>query len=94
MAGEPMLDAFGNPICIGGTVSDGGGPVGDHGKVADCCTLGCSGFSQALPDADRAVRFVVAPRLSDTFAPVGRPAIRVPAFAHDPGSPRAPPLHV
>ena len=90
--GQPMVDAFGNPLCV--TDADGNpvSPSKDHGKLPACCAIGCSVFSASLlatpvepapaspvPSAEPAF---VLPRAVDPLA----------RLDHDPGSPRAPPV--
>ena len=91
MAGTPMLDAFGNPLCITST-DQGGAPAGDHSKLPNCCTFGCSTVSPVLaaPDFDSTslVRRLV---ISSVLFAIGQDLV-IPSPDHDSGSPRAPPL--
>lgn len=86
---QPLLDSFGNPLCITGT--DHGGTPSDHSKLPNCCTLGCGSVSPALhvPDLDGAA--IARPLVvSHVLHAIGEDIIaRSPE--HDPGSPRAPP---
>ena len=90
---QPMLDAFGNPLCITGTDSQSPGPS-DHSKVPNCCALGCMGVSHALPVAGDAGVELVHPFDESRAVYWGQRQISVAPADHNPGSPRAPPLTV
>lgn len=94
MAAQPMFDAFGNPLCISDTVRDSGAPGDDHGKLPSCCTLGCSAVSPLLAPPGDVVAAGLALSVSIARAPAARTVPIVAGLDHDPGSPRAPPLHV
>lgn len=90
--GQPMVDAFGNPLCV--TDADGNpvGPSKDHGKLPACCAIGCTAFSASLPAS------LVDPT-PDSPVPSAEPAFGLPRAVgalvrldHDPGNPRAPPV--
>jgi len=89
---HPVLDAFGNPLCIART--DHKAPQSDHGKVPGCCILNCGTLASAIaPPPDKAwldLGFDTAPI---RFAPV-LAEIDIASNDHDPGSPRAPPAVV
>jgi hypothetical protein len=89
---QPMLDIFGNPLCITSLDKGNKGPVGDHSKLPDCCTFGCTMGSSVLAVAPTEHAEPLRPLLrSRVVAPLYRTdAIQIPD--HDPGSPRAPPL--
>lgn len=90
----PMLDGFGNPLCVTGVVHDDGAPAGDHSKVPNCCTLGCGIAAPIVPAASDAA--AVWPRMPIGGKAAGWPAVSAPILDqpdHDPGSPRAPPLN-
>lgn len=91
MAATPMLDAFGNPLCITST-DPTGGSTSDHSKMPNCCTFGCSTVSPllAIPDSDGTglARPLI---VSDVLFSIGKGVV-LPSPDHDPGSPRAPPL--
>lgn len=91
MAGAPMLDIFGNPICLTDSV-DTSAPGDDHAKVPNCCALGCPMAASALA-APPAHFHVATPTIrSHASKRFGlRPVILAPPD-HDPASPRAPPL--
>lgn len=90
-AASPALDAFGNPLCVGGTAvqqaPDGVAP----GLLPDCCTAACALFAPGTAGA--------APHsLANPLAPVSVVAFPAPSgvgpaasHAHGPGNPRAPP---
>lgn len=89
---EPMLDSWGNVLCITGMDQEDGNPANDHSGMLDCCTLGCGVSSAALAAPSDAS--IVLLRL-----PLGSNAPRAVSVApidllpdHDAGSPRAPPL--
>jgi hypothetical protein len=95
MPSGPMLDAFGNPLCITSTdqqTADHDGPAGDHSKMPNCCTMGCSNASALLatPADDSGAWLPV--RLDAAEADFRTSNAVFVAFPdHDPGSPRAPP---
>lgn len=95
MAAVPMVDQFGNPICLtsGDYRSHGGGPAGDQTKLPNCCTLGCSMVYPLLaaPSADASAWLIERRDLADATT-LSFATIFVPFPDHDPGSPRAPPL--
>lgn len=89
---SPTLDVFGNPLCI--TSHDASGSTdGDHGKVPSCCTLGCTAVAPLLAEPEGIVLAVATP--VDASAPLAPEGIApgLISLDHDPGSPRAPPLH-
>lgn len=93
-ASSPMLDAFGNPLCI--TSSEAAEDNSDrsgHGTMPDCCTVSCSMFSSAIANAREA---------HSLHNPLEYAFVQT-AFAFDsiassftlergPGSPRSPPI--
>jgi hypothetical protein len=85
----PMLDAFGNPLCI--TSTDRSPPSENHSSLPDCCTMGCASASPlvALPASDGhgAIPFFVT-----VFEPGVSEGPAVSGLAHHQGQPRAPPL--
>jgi len=90
-SGIMPADAWGNPICV--TSPDGSPSPADGGvNIPNCCVLGCTMSSMAIPQpplADQAVRVDLTGtevRFFATNPPVGT------SRDHDPGSPRAPPL--
>ena len=87
-AAPAQVDAFGNPLCIGGSVH--GQPAGSTGGILpDCCLLGCN--VSAAPAALPPQAVAAAPSVViDAEAQPGRDFVR-PPDAHDPKSPRAPP---
>lgn len=89
-ATQPMLDAFGNPLCI--TSADGHSPgPSDHSKLPNCCALGCMGVSHALPVSGDADVVLVHPIDGSRTVYSGQRQIFVAPADHNPGSPRAPP---
>lgn len=97
MAASPHLDAFGNPLCITsvdgpGFGLDGGLPGGgDHSKLPDCCTFGCSMVSAPLLARDTQ-GIVLSPPTAAIR--IGRQSLEISLARHAgyvPGNPRAPP---
>lgn len=93
-AGQPMLDAYGNPLCItSGHASDDGDGM-PHSALPDCCTPGCSMFAPAT-HSDR--EFVALANPLSASCEAGAAVVftnEITSTDHDPGNPRAPPLHV
>ncbi|MER2537462.1 MAG: hypothetical protein ABTQ31_20115 [Rhizobiaceae bacterium] len=88
----PQLDVFGNPLCINGAHQDGGGPATDHPGLPDCCAFGCGMVSPLLPvPAGESAGVVHSPASSGVHFPWATGFPPSPP-AHDPGSPRAPPV--
>lgn len=86
------LDAFGNPICLTGSIQpDDTTGHGDHHQLPDCCTMGCSMVSAvAVPPSQGPV--LVIPQAVSAGRPTWfRQILLPPAPDHDPSSPRAPP---
>lgn len=93
-AASPMLDAFGNPLCITSTDStDTGSDRTSHSAMPDCCTIACNMFAPVTTD-ERAPSSVANPlplaveKLTPDFITVGR----ILSPEESPGSPRSPPL--
>lgn len=86
---RPMLDIFGNPLCITSVEHDG--EPQDHSKLPNCCTSGCGLASW----------FLAAPELQSTQVEWTGPALfQAPRFSRSvvsslpperPGRPRGPP---
>jgi len=91
----PMLDAFGNPLCITST-DPAGTPADDHtahAALPDCCTGPCNMFAPILSDGDRSTHSLSNPLPSSAAAKpaASDSAPRVFAIERRPGSPRSPP---
>lgn len=97
MAASPDLDAFGNPLCItsvdgpgfGGDAGLPGG--GDHSKLPNCCTFGCSMVSPLLVAQDTQSILLSPPTAAIRN---GRQSLEISLARHAgyvPGNPRAPP---
>ena len=86
----PMLDTWGNPLCVN-SVEESGAGHGEHANLSTCCAMGCvSGFSAlAGPDADHFVAVLRVAALSLSTMREGLPRFAAPA--PHPGNPRAPP---
>lgn len=86
-----QLDAFGNPLCITSVDHTDPAKGGDHGKLPNCCTLGCPMVGQAL-GAPPQPAWLAAELVLDLGTTM--PVPHCPAIAkgsHQPGNPRAPP---
>lgn len=90
-AATPMLDAFGNPLCITSMDGDGAAPAGGHGAPTNCCTLGCSTAGLALAEPDLEAVPAFEPEVSPVEPRVAFLPSTVRSLDHDPASPRAPP---
>lgn len=91
-AAAPMLDVFGNPLCVTGDSLPG---ERDHTALPDCCVTACGMFAPATPD-DSSARSLANP-LAQAATTLPRPepdACRAFALERGPGNPRAPPLTV
>lgn len=88
----PMLDAFGNPLCLSDSVQSRDDAGGDHAKLPSCCTLGCVGNAQLLSPPDHFTTAERIPLHVLDLRPRPDRALVIGAPEHDPGNPRAPPL--
>jgi hypothetical protein len=90
---SPLLDAFGNPLCITGTLHQQDGADGaGHPSMPDCCTTACSMFAP-VTSGDPVGNALANPLVSRDAAikvPLETADLRVSSI-HGPGSPRAPP---
>lgn len=88
---HPILDAFGNPICITGT-TDADSSSGDgHSGAPGCCTMGCAmSAAGPLPPVATAGEAMRPPLQAPISRDVSETALR-DHNDHDPGNPRAPP---
>lgn len=91
----PMVDAFGNPLCITSEATDGNPDDGRrYAGLPDCCSTLCGMAAPATPD-DRTPRFLANPLTSVSVDHVGEDDhLGIVAPDHDPGSPRAPPASI
>lgn len=89
----PMLDAFGNPLCI--TSSESSPESKPHTGLPDCCTVSCSMFAVAGA-SDRATNSLFNPLPEATAALFTLVAVHIAplVLARGPGNPRAPPYHL
>lgn len=93
-AGSPMLDAFGNPLCITSSDVPDAGDQNSHTGLPDCCTPGCSMFAPAA-GPDRAPLSLANPLRTvakQAFVPHAEPPLGL--ADHELGHPRAPPMPV
>lgn len=95
-AASPMVDVFGNPLCVtSGETGEIDGVPGDHSALPDCCGVACGMFAAATA-ADRQLHSLENPL---AFSVVDRvrgfdDARRDFALQRGPGSPRGPPRTV
>lgn len=91
----PMVDAFGNPLCITSETTDSGSDDSDrHAGLPDCCTTLCGMVAPATQD-DRTPRFLANPLTSVSVEHIGEDDhFGVATPDHDPGNPRAPPASI
>lgn len=94
MPASPLLDAFGNPLCITSTDSGDAHPAGDHPKLPDCCTFGCSMASALIAPSPSDAVGVRLPYILPDVPTEPETIVLVRSQAHAPGSPRAPPRTV
>lgn len=92
-ANPPMLDIFGNPLCINDHVSvESGADRNTHTALPDCCTTACSLFAPITTE-DRAAHSLANPLAAGRAQPQP-PVVAVARDGmpdHPPGRPRAPP---
>lgn len=93
-AATPMLDAFGNPLCITSADHDGTTPANDHSKMPACCTFGCNMASPLLAASPDDRIGLLRPLSSDDIRFDLFEAFLIQGPDYDPGSPRAPPLTI
>ena len=93
-AATPMVDAFGNMLCINSAEGDdsGSAPNKDRPLLPECCTLAC-GLVHAFIPADTSAAVLFNPLAE----PLQQPVIRFAepfrtALDSLPGNPRAPPF--
>lgn len=89
---EPMLDSWGNVLCITGMDQDDGNPANNHSGMLDCCTFGCGASSATLAVPSGASIALPPPPIRSDALWTACNAATVQTPDHDPGSPRAPPV--
>ena len=92
-ASAPLLDAFGNPLCVTGSGKAGiDNHRGEHTPLPDCCTAACNMSVADVADGrsrhSLANPLPVSPAQSRASFEV---VADVPALERAPGSPRPPP---
>lgn len=95
-AAAPMLDAFGNPLCMPGMETSGGDTDRSGQKsLPDCCTVSCSMFLSALAD-DRSLHSLSNPLSASVARAFSALDANAPTFALErrSGRPRAPPQSI
>lgn len=93
-ASSPMLDAFGNPLCITANITpDNSSDQTDQRMIPDCCTISCSMFAPVLTDHPDG-RSLGNPLLSRTsgFKLSADLILNSSLIEASPGSPRSPPF--
>ena len=92
IAATPLLDRFGNPLCITSIDHGGALPAGNHSNLPDCCAFGCSLTSPLLGTGPADPTGLFRPlSCADARFDLFR-AIHIEGPDHVPGSPRAPPV--
>ena len=94
LAAAPMLDAFGNPLCITSVDHDDTTPANDHSKLPVCCTFGCNMAAPLLAAAPEDGIALLRPIPADDVRFDRSEAFHIQGPGHVPGSPRAPPVTV
>ncbi len=92
-AAAPMLDAFGNPLCMPGMEQSGGeADRSGHKTLPDCCTVSCSMFLSAFSD-ERPAHSLSNPLSASVAHALSTLDAHAPTFALErrSGRPRAPP---
>ncbi|MCO6389595.1 hypothetical protein GTW25_00935 [Aliihoeflea aestuarii] len=93
-AATPTLDIFGNPLCITGTHAPNGEDGREHSGLPHCCTPGCSMFAPFKSVDREGSAFTNPLALQAELSVPARVGIAALLEDHDPGNPRAPPLHL
>ncbi|WP_396998037.1 DUF2946 family protein [Ochrobactrum sp. S1502_03] len=91
VASQPILDAFGNPLCITSSSTDPDGKEPVHSKLPNCCTFGCSSVSPLLPAPDIGQIVALTARFDDAAVSFHQTRFFGHPTTRDPGRPRAPP---
>lgn len=94
MADGPMLDIFGNPLCITSTAHPGGAPADNHSSALNCCTFGCSAVSLFEPSPDTQGALAIHWRYEKIDRRGIDRLIWIQRPDHEPGNARAPPLSI
>ena len=92
-SGIPEVDAFGNPLCLAGSIAGQGETQSDKNSKAlpQCCTMACPIMAGLMPAGSDGVPLVnpLSHRLQRLSVQASEPAFVDPD--HRPGLPRAPP---
>lgn len=90
---SPLLDRFGNPLCITSADHAPGEPERHHGALPDCCSLTCGMFAPAT-GATPEIHTLTNPLQwqNQAASSAYKPTPLTRALRSGPGSPRAPPL--
>lgn len=94
-ASAPMLDAFGNPLCITANIApDNSSDQTDHRMIPDCCTISCNMFAPVLTDLPdgHSLGNPLLPR-SSGFKLSADLILNSSLIEASPGSPRSPPFY-
>lgn len=87
----PLLDIFGNPLCITGADGHSSAPAEDLPKQPDCCIHSCSAVAHAAIEPDTAHSLLVHPAVPLGFSGFVKTKTHIAPDEYNPGSPRAPP---
>ena len=92
-AASPMLDAFGNPLCISSASAADPMPLeSDRGAMPDCCAVSCSMFAPLVADQPHAHSLSNPLEIGSSEQNLShRYTGPAPVFERGPGSPRSPP---
>ena len=91
---SPMLDAFGNPICITlSEIADNSSDQNDQPMIPDCCTINCSMFATIFQDqpASHSLENPLLQR-TDRLMVAEDYLLSGSLISDKPGSPRSPPF--
>lgn len=91
MPADPVLDGFGNPLCISGFEAGGNSHGDGHSGLPDCCALGCP--HGKVPLAPPPGPGAPGPAAIATALPARPDVAGLPGtLRHGAAYPRAPPL--
>lgn len=91
---SPMLDVFGNPLCITSSDSTKSWPDNTrHSAVPNCCTIACNMFAPVTVDGRTPSSLVnQLPFAAEKPTPAFDSVEHILSPERNPGSPRSPPL--
>lgn len=94
-AGSPMLDAFGNPLCITENITpDNSSDQTDQRMIPDCCTINCNMFAPILSDdpESHSLGNPLVSRQSGVKITIDS-ILKGSLISNNSGSPRSPPVY-